>query len=173
MKKKLCPGFVPFRLAGDVCEHCGELVADHAGPVGPEVGSDYQRALWRVLLEHGGIYNTYTAEVDRFWSGVLRLHLGIAVPSRYFTEGNWRTPGPEHIGRTDCAIDWRRTGMPVMGEVSQFEDSFTENTEIPAVVGYLTCRCGKYCSETVALKEKTMGQLIWLVTRDDAPQWGR
>lgn len=160
-----CPGFVPFKLAGDVCHHCGELVEDHAGPTAPGVGSEYQRALWGVLLRHGGIYNTYTAEPDKFFTAALLMHLGMEVPAGYLQ--GWRTPTEAHTGRTDCSIDWTRSGMPDMGEVSEFQDSFTENTRIPAVVGHLACRCGKYVYETVSLKGKTMGQLIWLATRDE------
>lgn len=160
-----CPGFVPFRLAGDVCERCGELVDAHAGPVAPGVGSEYQKALWRVLLRHGGIYNTYTAEPDKFQTAVLLMHIGMGVPLDYLS--GWRAPTAQQIGGTECGIDWRRTGMPEMGEVSEFQDSFTENTRIEAVVGYLNCHCGKYVHETVSLKGKTMGQLIWLATRDE------
>lgn len=161
-----CEGFKPFRLAGDVCENCGELVGDHAGPVGPDITAEFGRTMWAVLLKHGGIHSQYSNGLDTWKSAVLRLHFGIPVSAVEMSRSMTRMPDDAAVGIRDCQIDWRMTGAPDMGTVSEFNDSFTPNTEHPAVTGSLTCRCGKYRFEQVSLPGKTLGQLIWLATHE-------
>lgn len=178
--------FKPFAQAAEVCDRCGEMVtaAVHAGSgafLESDAGSRYQKDIWAVLLRLGGFYNLYSGELDRFKTAVLWAHLGIEWDAGWFEGWSLDDRAWDELKRSEDAaqergcrgIDWHHSGMPEMGTVSQFEGTFTECSEHMAVVGHLWCTCRKYVMKEVAVRDKTMGQIIWHVVRMQDEKEGR
>lgn len=134
-----CQTFVPFEPAPDVCDTCGETADCHAASM---KYTPYIEALWATLLKHGGIPSAYGLYDD---SRTLALR--------------------GHLRR--CSIDYTRSEEPIMDRCSEFGGTFTEtNYYVEAVVGHLFCACDLYKYQQVALKNRTLSQLIWMTVKE-------
>lgn len=177
MTKKAECAFQPFDKDPEVCDRCGELVgagvhsgSEALGKAG--VGSGYQRDLWTVLVRLGGIHGYYGRSLDRVRTAVLRKHIGMSLEADREDPACWKGWGWQGVRGTlaketgGCALDLGASGMPSMGDLSFFAGTDHSDDVEAAVVGDLWCVCRKYVDTQVSLRDKTMGQLIWLVSRE-------
>lgn len=160
-----CRNFRPFQQDVQVCDNCGELIDRHPGP-GPV--TQYRKDLWTVLLKHGGI-SSYFGGYDAMETIATRVHLGVPGSREEAEDWNASTWASRHaigIPETPCSIDWSQTGDPVMDWVGEFDGTDCESRRIDSVVGVLYCVCGYLDMKDWCLKDKTLGQLIWLATKE-------
>ena len=156
--------FRPFRHAPEVCDTCGELRDSHT--IVPTPYSGHRAALWAVLIREGGDASTYGGYND-FETLSLRAHFGLADPAAVKAwNANTFTRKKIQVPERPCSVDLKRSEDPQDDAVSVFIDSFTDNGQEHAVVGYLACACGDYVYQRVALREKTLGQIIWMVVKE-------
>lgn len=160
MKKK-CQDPKPFKYAPEVCDSCGGMLADHTQELVQT--DDFVKAMWKVLLEIGGIWNLYGGDFE---------YAHASGTDRFFYQGGKRVGGNEmwliqrHMEK--CKIDWRHTEAPRMSDyLSVFNGTFTENGCTTGLVGRFTCKCGEYRYKEIGTKEITLSQLIWKVVHAD------
>lgn len=153
--------FKPFPLATGICDTCGKPEDVHE----PRY-VDYKDALWLALLKYGGVSNLYYGYDERETLEV-RAHLGVATQEEFdrFNRSSFR-PWTVQAPANPCPIDWGLTELPKMSTVPHFTDTDCEHEQIQAVVGFLYCQCGDLFAEEICLKEKTLGELIWMVVKE-------
>jgi len=160
-----CKSFKAFEKDPEVCDNCGELSGQHPGP-GPV--TPFRKDMWAVLLREGGVSSFYGG-YDTKETLEIRAHLGLPGAAESAAEWNARTMSSYsriEISETPCSIDWRQTGDPVMDWVGEFEGTDCEAARIDAVTGCLYCACGELFNQDWCLKNKTLGQLVWLVSKE-------
>lgn len=136
--------FVAFRHDPQVCDECGQLFDDHelAEPSGSNLAR--RKAMWNVMLRHGGLHN--------FYGGT--------------TSPRDPTPVLEHLKQ--CEVDWKLTLEPRMDDLEFFSGTFaTSNDRATLLVGSLYCRCRQIFYQTMCVNDMTLGQLIWHVVREE------
>lgn len=148
--------FAPFPIDPTVCDTCGGLAGEHiqSDPV------EYRDAIWSVLLRYGARAR------DVFYGGDVNFR----------NSHKWNKQPVESAERAahlaECGIAWDHganywpTTMPDMGSFSQFADSFHPATEVDAVTGRISCRCGEVDGEEWVLTGMTVGQLVWLTVHE-------
>lgn len=154
--------FVPFSKAPDVCDTCGELAEGHAGPV---EWSQYREDLWKVLIQHGGILSTYGG-YDEYETMVMSNHLGIeAIGNRQAYLSTLDTQRyKDYFEPSKCGIEYAKSVDPHPDTFGEFRHSFTGSSNwVDVVSGILDCKCGAYRYTQVGIRDKTLGQLIWLI----------
>lgn len=154
--------FQAFAYDAHVCDTCGE-VADSHNIAPPE---EFRKALWTALIRHGGIYDQYFGTYDYRPSWVLRAHFGLATAAELaeVNETYSHLMKPITLPEKPCTISsWTRD--PTFDAVYEFAGTEANGYRIPAVTGSLRCGCMDYRFQEVALLNKTMGQLMWLVVK--------
>lgn len=157
--------FTPFDRDPTVCDTCGDLVGNHAQTA---VEAAFVRDMWKVMVKHGGVWNQYTENVDNGYTYELRDHLGFHVPDEIW-KGYYKNGKPMKRADKPCEMDFSMITVPVFEEqaASVFNGTFaTHDSYACGVTGILYCKCGQYFYKPIILPNKTIGQLIWLVTRE-------
>jgi hypothetical protein len=153
--------FEPFQFDVNVCDTCGDVADAHPAP--DLEYTPYREAIWKTLLKHGGIPDVYGGYRD-LETMMVRAHLGMA-----YEMNTWHAEARQQVkkARSNCKIDFKRTADPIMDQCSVFGGTFTETDYFtPAVTGTLYCVCGEIRWQQIALKDKTLGQLIWLTIKE-------
>lgn len=132
-----------FAQAMEVCGNCGNLLDAHTRQVDDPARQRTKEAMWKVLLTHGAPHCQY--------------HGG---------------PSPErgqklHQHLETCAINWKHTEEPKMGDATVFNGTFTENGTVHLLIGELWCKCGEYQWAKITVEDMTLSQLIWHVAHLD------
>lgn len=145
--KAPCKDFSPFEGAPDVCQSCGHLAGEHPRGGLPE---EVSAALWRVLFTYGGIPGGFGGfHIDEYHTRELTAHMA------------------------ECGIDWKHTENPHLQDFTFTADTFAEPERTEIMAGELWCRCRKYTMTTVAIQNRTLGQLVWMAAHiDDHPGEG-
>lgn len=153
--------FVPFAKAPEVCDKCGELAEGHAKPV---EWSQYREDLFGVLIEHGGVLSIYGG-YDDLKTLELRAHLGYSVDIDFLNRYNANLSPRYRVELQDCSIDYKRSIDPHPDTFGEFAGTFTDSSNwVDVVEGTIFCKCGKLTWAKVGIRDKTLGQLIWLIT---------
>lgn len=159
--KKPCAEPQVFKMDPTICANCGHPLAAHA-----EKDKTYElplkKALWRVLLEHGGVWNYYGGHFEKAekWPGADRVY------SKRTGNDMWELK--QHL--VNCEIDWAQTCMPEIDTNSEFAGTGNESWKIEVVQGTLYCKCKEYGGRwddksKVGIQGLTVGQLIWLAVQ--------
>lgn len=158
--------FKPFRFDKRVCQLCGELVDVHSD-VETEA-TQFQRDMWMVLLEQGHVPSYYGGS-DDVKTLELRAHFHIPLGTRMEGWNAWVHQEYEVMKPAKaCEPDWKKIREIDMQSIAEFKDSFTDSSYYrSAIGGHIICVCRRYQGflEQVVLENKTLGQLIWLVTK--------
>lgn len=165
-----CEGFTPFPPHPDVCDNCGETVMEHGGQAVPNVATEFREDLWKVMFKYGCVPSFYGGH-DTHEMIEVKVHLGVDLSGeelRTLTRINSDTWGWKRIEipAKPCRIDYGRTQDPKMDTYAEFAGTECDAGQIPALVGELHCVCRKVSYQDWVLKDKTMGQLMWLVVKE-------
>lgn len=149
-------GFKAFEYDSTVCDNCGGLASAH--PVS-EMDDKLTKAMWKVLLEEGGVWNYYGG-------GFVKAQSSKDAYTRGEIYHNEMAKIDIHM--TACEIDWKWTKRPEMTKLQEFAGTFaTDDYYQTALAGELHCKCGEVRYEKIGMNETTLGQLIWKVVHAD------
>lgn len=130
-----------FKLDPSVCGTCGlDLDRHTVKPGDDEAARRMKIAMWKVLVEHGGKWNTYCGVEG---GDKIRKHMD------------------------GCRIDWKHTERPSIISVFGFTDTFSDPDKKEILGGHLWCVCGHIRYEEIVIDDLSMGELIWLVAHAD------
>lgn len=169
-----CEVFTPFQPHPEVCDFCGELVTEHPGYGTGNVHSEFREDLWKVMLKYGCVPNFFGGHDTKEMVEV-KVHLGFDLTpeeDQFLRRVNRKDdPWYRAYNRIDpparpCRIDYGRTEDPKMDTYAEFAGTECDADQIPALVGELHCVCGDISYQDWVLKDKTMGQLMWLVVKE-------
>lgn len=156
-----CKEFKPFQYDTDTCDTCGDPAASHPAP--KREYSPYREAIWKTLIKHGGV-PSYYGGYDDAKTIELRAHLGLDV-SKDIEE--WSNSFRDRLEYGECEIDFALTEDPRTQSINEFAGTFaSEDYRVEVVQGLMWCKCGEYRYREVAIRDKTLGHLIWLTVKE-------
>lgn len=159
--------FVPFKYDSGTCDTCGKPGTDH-----PTAYMPYEHALWKVMLKYGGAPSYYGLS-DFRKTVEIKAHLGI--PPTWNTGGEYDGSWPQKnyedsygpVVLEACVLDFAKSRTPRMDTIGEFAGTFADHDEYVTVVkADVWCACGELRGNDLVIRDKTLGELIWLAVKE-------